>query len=248
MRNLYLSILLAAMVMAAGSCGIDWLNYPPADDDQTETPTPDPEPEIPIIDPADVSIMFNVSIPAPVSSNDGDAGLVNELHYALYSIDKENISFVLNEESLPIVRDTVSVVDNAAKVELGISGGASSDLVIIFWAQNARAEGEEFYDLTDLRHIRCVGESSICNSEERVAYYITHKFSVSSETYSEDLVLSRPHSRINLGTFAQALKRPDGATLRLDRRHSILLPVWKQMEPNSLERPVNPLRRGMSLL
>ena len=217
MRNLYLSILLAAMVMAAGSCGIDWLNYPPADDDQTETPTPDPEPEIPIIDPADVSIMFNVSIPAPVSSNDGDAGLVNELHYALYSIDKENISFVLNEESLPIVRDTVSVVDNAAKVELGISGGASSDLVIIFWAQNARAEGEEFYDLTDLRHIRCVGESSICNSEERVAYYITHKFSVSSETYSEDLVLSRPHSRINLGTFAQALKRPDGATLRLDQ-------------------------------
>mgnify|MGYP003392162526 FL=1 len=56
MRKLYLSILLAAMVMAAGSCGIDWLNYPPADDDQTESPAPDPEPEpeVPEIDPADV--------------------------------------------------------------------------------------------------------------------------------------------------------------------------------------------------
>lgn len=219
MRKLYLSILLAAMVMAAGSCGIDWLNYPPADDDQTESPAPDlaPEPEVPEIDPADVSIMFNVKIPTPVSVNDADAGLADEMHYALYSIDEENISFVLNEESLPIVRDTVSVVDKAAAIELGISGGSQGEYVIIIWAQNARAEGEEFYDLTDLRHIRCVGESSICNSEERVAYYITHKFSVTSETYSEDLVLSRPHSRINLGTFAQALKRPDGATLRLDQ-------------------------------
>lgn len=219
MRKLYLSILLAAMVMAAGSCGIDWMNYPPADDDQTESPAPDPEPEpeVPEIDPADVSIMFNVKIPTPVSVNDADAGLADEMHYALYSIDEENISFVLNEESLPIVRDTVSVVDKAAAIELGISGGSQGEYVIIIWAQNARAEGEEFYDLTDLRHIRCVGESSICNSEERVAYYITHKFSVTSETYSEDLVLSRPHSRINLGTFAQALKRPDGATLRLDQ-------------------------------
>lgn len=217
MRKFYLTFVLAAMVLAAASCGVDWLNYPPADDNQTETPTPDPEPETPIIDPADVSIMFNVSIPAPASSNDGDAGLVNELHYALYSIDKENIAFVLNEESLPIVRDTVSLVDNVAEVELGISGGPSSDLVIIFWAQNARAEGEEFYDLTDLRHIRCVGDSAICNSEERVAYYITHRFSVTSEAYSENLVLSRPHSRINLGTFEQALKRPDGSTLRLDQ-------------------------------
>lgn len=219
MRKLYLSILLAAMVMAAGSCGIDWLNYPPADDDQTESPAPDPapEPEVPEIDPADVSIMFNVKIPTPVSVNDADAGLADEMHYALYSIDEENISFVLNEESLPIVRDTVSVVDKAAAIELGISGGSQGEYVIIIWAQNARAEGEEFYDLTDLRHIRCVGESAICNSEERVAYYITHKFSVTSETYLEDLVLSRPHSRINLGTFAQALKRPDGATLRLDQ-------------------------------
>lgn len=219
MRKLYLSFLLAAMVMAAGSCGIDWLNYPPADDDQTESPAPDPEPEpeVPEIDPADVSIMFNVKIPTPVSVNDADAGFADEMHYALYSIDEENISFVLNEESLPIVRDTVSVVDKAAAIELGISGGSQGEYVIIIWAQNARAEGEEFYDLTDLRHIRCVGESSICNSEERVAYYITHKFSVTSETYSEDLMLSRPHSRINLGTFAQALKRPDGATLRLDQ-------------------------------
>lgn len=219
MRKLYLSILLAAMVMAAGSCGIDWLNYPPADDDQTESPVPDPEPEpeVPEIDPADVSIMFNVKISTPVSVNDADAGFADEMHYALYSIDEENISYVLNEESLPIVRDTVSVVDKAAAIELGISGGSQGEYVIIIWAQNARAEGEEFYDLTDLRHIRCVGESSICNSEERVAYYITHKFSVTSETYSEDLVLSRPHSRINLGTFAQALKRPDGATLRLDQ-------------------------------
>ena len=185
----------------------------------------DPEPEVPtdpedkpVVDPVDTWMEFNVSIPMPSSENEGDITLLDELHYALYSADAENMSYVLDEGALPVIRDTVAVSDAAAQLGLALSGDMTGkEFVLIAWAQKSRDEGQEFYDLADLRYVTCAGDMTLSNEEERVAYYLTHKFVVAELSHTEDLTMSSPHARLNLGTFAQSLRRPDGSTLRLDQ-------------------------------
>lgn len=167
-----------------------------------------------MIDPEDMALTFNISLPEVTSVNSDDVEYVNEVHYALYSCDENNIAYVLDDEAAPIVKDTMEFTDGC-KIEIGLSGGSKGEFVLIAWASAKRQKGEGFYDLSDLRHIRCSENQALSNIEARAAYYKTHRFTIDSETCSEDIVLSRPHARINLGTFAEALKRPDGTTLRL---------------------------------
>ena len=182
--------------------------------EQPEVETPEP----PTSDPAPTTMTFDVSIPQPSSANDEDVSLLDELHYALYSADPQDISYVMSAEAKPIIRDVAVIEDAKVQVELAVSGDATGyEFVFICWAQKSREEGQEFYDLTDLRHVKCAGEVTLCNQEERVAYYLTHKYVVASMEHNEEVVLSRPHARLNIGTFAQSLKRPDGSTLRLEQ-------------------------------
>jgi hypothetical protein len=223
MRKIFAVIMVLSLVMAS-SCREKLVPVEPEKPEKEEqTPTPEPdegeEEKEPVVEPEpDVLMVFNVSAITPSSVNNDDIALLDELHYALYSNEVENISYVLNEEAQPIVRDVISISDGVAKLEASLAAGAAGhEYVLILWAQKSREEGQEFYDLKDLRNINCAGDMVLCNQEERVAYYLTHKFTVAGPEHSEDLTLVRPHARLNLGTFAQSLRRPDGSTLRLDQ-------------------------------
>ena len=229
MRKIFAMIMMLSLVMVS-SCGEKLFPEEPEKPEQEEqTPTPGPgdeekdpaeEPgEEPGVDPEpDVLMVFNVSVSEPSSANNDDIALLDELHYALYSAETENISYVLMAEAQPIVRDVAKVVNGEAKLEVCLaSGAAGHEFVLILWAQKSREEGQEFYDLTDLRNVKCAGDVVLCNQEERVAYYLTHRFTPEDAEHAENLTLIRPHARLNLGTFAQSLRRPDGSTLRLDQ-------------------------------
>lgn len=211
------SVLFILIMMIVSSCREKIAEMP--DNQGGETIEKPDVPEKPDIqEPApDIKLTFNLSLEQSTSVNCDDTALIDELHYALYSMDEQNISYVLSDDSSPIVTDVLPFSPDDDTLEICLAAGATGEFVLILWAQSAREDDAEFYDLSDLRHIRIIDETTACNQEERVAYYITHKFSVTSEAYSENLVLSRPHSRINLGTFEQALKRPDGSVLRLDQ-------------------------------
>lgn len=221
MRKIFAIVMMLSLM--AVSCGEKESLEPEKPEKEEQAPKPDDgngeDKKEPVVEPEpDVLMVFNVSAITPSSVNNDDIALLDELHYALYSNEVENISYVLNEEAQPIVRDVVAVADGASKVEVSLAAGsAGHEYVLILWAQKSREEGQELYDLTDLRNVKCAGDVVLCNQEERVAYYLTHKFTPQSAEYTEDLTIVRPHARLNLGTFAQSLKRPDGSTLRLDQ-------------------------------
>ena len=233
MRKIFAMIMMLSLMMAS-ACREKLVPVEPEKPEQEEqTPTPGPgeDEKDPVEEPGDgsgeepggdpepdVLMVFNVSVSEPSSANNDDIALLDELHYALYSNEAENISYALSEEAQPIVRDVAKVVNGEAKLEVCLaSGAAGHEFVLILWAQKFREEGQEFYDLTDLRNIKCAGDVVLCNQEERVAYYLTHKFTPEGAEHAENLTLVRPHARLNLGTFAQSLRRPDGSTLRLDQ-------------------------------
>lgn len=218
MSKKVLFVLMLAFFSASCSDDIKLPEQEKQDQEQTPASEQNPDEDDPGVDPVDTRLTFQIGIRDSYIENGDDLSLLDELHYALYSADPENISHVLDPEAQPIICEVTEMSEAASSIELCISGDATGkEFVLILWAQNRREEGAEFYDLTDLRKVRCADGTVLCNQEERVAYYLTHKFSVSGLEHSEELSLSRPHARLNIGTFAQALKRPDGTVLRLDQ-------------------------------
>lgn len=213
------------MLASAVSCDKD--NVVPEGPEGVQPQTP-PEEQQPVPEPEpapDVALSFNISLPQDVSANSNDYDFLDEIHYALYSSEEDNIAYVYSDEAKPVVSDVVQFTSAGTTLEIGLAAGTEGEFVLILWAQAAREDDQEFYDLSDLRHICVTEEPVLCNKEERAAYYLAHKFSVTTETYAEDVTLSRPHARINLGTFAESLKRPDGSTLRLDQSSMTLTGV-----------------------
>lgn len=183
---------------------------PPYIEDEEEENTQPPV----HVDPDDMTVSFVISLPDDMTVNNADAVLINELHYELYSFDSQNMCYVLNPEAKPVIKDTLEFQDGMT-LELGLAGTDKKDNVLIAWAQAACPENSAHYDLSDLRCVKCAQGQPLSNDITRAAYYITHKFTAEGTEYSEEITLSRPHARLNLGTFAEAIKRPDGATLRL---------------------------------
>ena len=189
---------------------------PPYTGEEEEENTQKPEPPD-HVDPEDTSVSFVISLPDNMTENNNDAALINELHYEVYSFDSQNMCYVLNPEAAPVIKDTLMFTDGMT-LEFGFAGTDKKEHVIIAWAQAACSDGSEHYDLSDLRYVKCAGnQQPLSNDVSRAAYYITHKFATEGPEYSEEITLSRPHARINLGTFAEALRRPDGTTLRLEQ-------------------------------
>ena len=189
---------------------------PPYTGEEEEENTQKPEPPG-HVDPEDASVSFVISLPDNMTENNNDAALINELHYEVYSFDSQNMCYVLNPEAAPVIKDTLAFTDGMT-LEFGFAGTDKKEHVIIAWAQAACSDGSAHYDLSDLRCVRCAeGQQPLSNDVSRAAYYITHKFATEGPEYSEEITLSRPHARINLGTFAEALRRPDGTTLRLEQ-------------------------------
>lgn len=192
------------------SCGKEVIeSYPPIIKDEEENTQP-PE----NVDPEDMTISFVISLPDDMTVNNDDASLINELHYELYSFDPQNMCYVLNQEAKPVIKDTLEFTSGMT-LELCLAGTDKKDNVLIAWAQASVPEGPVHYDLSDLRCVKCAEGQPLSNDVTRAAYYITHKFTAEGTEYSEKITLSRPHARLNLGTFPEAIRRPDGATLRL---------------------------------
>ena len=189
---------------------------PPYTGEEEEENTQKPEPPD-HVDPEDTSVSFVISLPDNMTENNNDAALINELHYEVYSFDSQNMCYVLNPEAAPVIKDTLVFTDGMT-LEFGFAGTDKKEHVIIAWAQAASSDDSAHYDLADLRCVKCAGDHQpLSNDVSRAAYYITHKFATEGPEYSEEITLSRPHARINLGTFAEALRRPDGTTLRLEQ-------------------------------
>ena len=189
---------------------------PPYTGEEEEENTQKPEPPD-HVDPEDTSVSFVISLPDNMTENNNDAALINELHYEVYSFDSQNMCYVLNPEAAPVIKDTLMFTDGMT-LEFGFAGTDKKEHVIIAWAQAACSDGSAHYDLSDLRYVKRAGnQQPLSNDVSRAAYYITHKFATEGPEYSEEITLSRPHARINLGTFAEALRRPDGTTLRLEQ-------------------------------
>ena len=200
---------------------------PPYTGEEEEENTQKPEPPD-HVDPEDTSVSFVISLPDNMTENNNDAALINELHYEVYSFDSQNMCYVLNPEAAPVIKDTLMFTDGMT-LEFGFAGTDKKEHVIIAWAQAACSDGSAHYDLSDLRCVRCAeGQQPLSNDVSRAAYYITHKFTTEGPEYSEEIILSRPHARINLGTFAEALRRPDGTTLRLGQSSITLKGVSDQ--------------------
>lgn len=218
MRNIVRIIgLLSAAVCIVASCNKKVIGPEPpytGKEDQENTQNPEPPDHV---DPEDTSVSFVISLPDNMTENNNDAALINELHYEVYSFDPQNICYVLNPEAAPVIKDTLVFTDGMT-LEFGFAGTDKKEHVLVAWAQAACTEGNAHYDLSDLRCVRCAeGQQPLSNDVSRAAYYITHKFTTEGPEYSEELTLSRPHARVNLGTFAEALRRPDGTTLRLEQ-------------------------------
>ena len=218
MRNIVRIIgLLSAAVCIVASCNKKVIDpEPPYTDNEDQENTQNPEPPD-HVDPEDASVSFVISLPDNMTENNNDAALINEFHYEVYSFDPQNICYVLNPEAAPVIKDTLVFTDGMT-LEFGFAGTDKKEHVLVAWAQAACTEGNAHYDLSDLRCVRCAeGQQPLSNDVSRAAYYITHKFTTEGPEYSEEITLSRPHARINLGTFAEALRRPDGTTLRLEQ-------------------------------
>ena len=218
MRNIVRIIgLLSAAVCIVASCNKKVIDpEPPYTDNEDQENTQNPEPPD-HVDPEDASVSFVISLPDNMTENNNDAALINELHYEVYSFDSQNMCYVLNPEAAPVIKDTLVFTDGMT-LEFGFAGTDKKEHVLVAWAQAACTEGNAHYDLSDLRCVRCAeGQQPLSNDVSRAAYYITHKFTTEGPEYSEEITLSRPHARINLGTFAEALRRPDGTTLRLEQ-------------------------------
>ena len=189
---------------------------PPYTGEEEEENTQKPEPPG-HVDPEDASVSFVISLPDNMTENNNDAALINELHYEVYSFDSQNMCYVLNPEAAPVIKDTLVFTDGMT-LEFGFAGTDKKEHVLVAWAQAASSDDSAHYDLADLRYVKCAGnQQPLSNDVSRAAYYITHKFATEGPEYSEEITLSRPHARINLGTFAEALRRPDGTTLRLEQ-------------------------------
>lgn len=218
MRNIVRIIgLLSAAVCIVASCNKKIIDpEPPYTDKEDQENTQNPEPPD-HVDPEDASVSFVISLPDNMTENNNDAAQINEFHYEVYSFDPQNICYVLNPEATPVIKDTLVFTDGMT-LEFGFAGTDKKEHVLVAWAQAACTEGNAHYDLSDLRCVRCAeGQQPLSNDVSRAAYYITHKFTTEGPEYSEEITLSRPHARINLGTFAEALRRPDGTTLRLEQ-------------------------------
>ena len=182
------------------------------EEENTQKPVPPDH-----VDPEDTSVSFVISLPDNMTENNNDASVINELHYEVYSFDPQNMCYVLNPEAAPVIKDTLVFTDGMT-LEFGFAGTDKKEHVLVAWAQAAGSDGSAHYDLSDLRCVKCAGDQQpLSNDVSRAAYYITHKFATEGPEYSEEITLSRPHARINLGTFAEALRRPDGTTLRLEQ-------------------------------
>ena len=192
------------------SCNKNIDPVPPHIEEEEEENTQPPD----HVDPDDMTISLVISLPDDMTVNNDDASLINELHYELYSFDPQNMCYVLNPEAKPVIKDTLEFTSGMT-LELCLAGTDKKDNVLIAWAQASVPEGPVHYDLSDLRCVKCAEGQPLSNDVTRAAYYITHKFTAEGTEYSEKITLSRPHSRINLGTFPEAIRRPDGATLRL---------------------------------
>ena len=94
MRRLFTIFFVALSVMMVSSCRE---KITPEEPDTPEVEQPEVEtPEPPTSDPAPTTMTFYVSIPQPTSANDEDISLLDELHYALYSADPQDISYVMS--------------------------------------------------------------------------------------------------------------------------------------------------------
>lgn len=92
-------VLFIILVMIMSSCREKLIEIP---DNQDVAITEKPDvPEKPDVqEPApDIKLTFNISVEQSNSVNCDDTALIDELHYALYSMDKQNISYVLSDDS-----------------------------------------------------------------------------------------------------------------------------------------------------
>ena len=142
----------------------------------------------------DVALM--VSIADVQTKAVADGSNVDVLYYEVYGTDVETAAAPIYEGSLQ---------DRSAegKFFLNITLVKDVEYHFVFWAQ---VDGENHYDVTDLRKVGIVNyDDEDANDESRAAFYAYEKIRVTGQADKNITVtLRRPFSQINFGTTTYA--------------------------------------------
>lgn len=122
-----------------------------------------------------------------------DASNIDILHWEVYPENVETAAEPLAEGS---VKDT----DGDGEFSLDLSLILDQTYHFIFWAQVDREQGEEHYDVSDLRKVGIKSYADeLANDESRAAFFAYKEIHVSG-SIDETITLYRPFSQLNLGT------------------------------------------------
>ena len=146
------------------------------------------------------TVKFTVEAPGALftKAEIADGTNVNEVHYAVYKTNDDELHAIGNPNEQPLAQGVVEMQNKRASVEFDLL--QDQDYTVIFWAQVA---GKGHYTLGDLRTIT-VASNVLGNDETRAAFYAKYQFS--TETHTDHTVtLCRPFAQLNLLTTPESL-------------------------------------------
>lgn len=145
------------------------------------------------IDDGGVKVSFTVRADNESTRAIADASNIDILHWEIYPENVETAAEPLAEGS---VKDT----DGDGEFSLDLSLILDQTYHFIFWAQVDREQGEEHYDVSDLRKVGIKSYADeLANDESRAAFFAYKEIHVSG-SIDETITLYRPFSQLNLGT------------------------------------------------
>lgn len=145
------------------------------------------------IDDGGVKVSFTVRADNESTRAIADASNIDILHWEVYPENVETAAEPLAEGS---VKDT----DGDGEFSLDLSLILDQTYHFIFWAQVDREQGEEHYDVSDLRKVGINSYADeLANDESRAAFFAYKVIHVSG-SIDETITLYRPFSQLNLGT------------------------------------------------
>lgn len=145
------------------------------------------------IDDGGAKVSFTVRADNESTRAIADASNIDILHWEIYPENVETAAEPLAEGS---VKDT----DGDGEFSLDLSLILDQTYHFIFWAQVDREQGEEHYDVSDLRKVGIKSYADeLANDESRAAFFAYKEIHVSG-SIDETITLYRPFSQLNLGT------------------------------------------------
>ena len=123
-----------------------------------------------------------------------DATNIDILHYQVYPEDAE-------KATKPLAVGSVKDTDGDGVFNVDLSVIVDQTYNFIFWAQVDRPEGNEHYDVSDLRRVHIKSyDDELANDESRAAFFARKTYHIDGPEFKETITLYRPFAQVNIGT------------------------------------------------